>query len=1475
MLNKRILLILFLLFIVIGTISVVGASGATDEITTNATVDKMGIEDNTNDKLLENDEINELRSDGILNDDLKSSDDGTFTSLQNKINSAAEGSVVSLENDYTYNTGFRSTEGIKITKSLTINGNGHIIDGLSKSQLFQITGAQNIILNNITFRNGFENNNDEGGVVEVNHVGNFKMEACTFTDNNGGLGVVLLENIGHSSVTYSKFFNNYASGGALFSLYVDNSSIGYCNFKNNNASGGAAVFGRYLNYSSIVGCNFNNNNASSYGGAVFVREIDEVFVRDCTFDDNYADVYGGGIFAYVIYDFIVRGCNFTNNKADTLSGGAIYLRYITNFSAMNSNFIGNKATDSGGALTVEDVTNSIVISNSNFKSNVAHDGGGIFVREVDNILISNSSFNNNDAIQNGGAFMVIDCNSSSINSCTFGANGVLLAGGAIYLEKVVSQVSNCNFSSGIAMYGGCIHIENSEASFKNIEITSSATKSFGGAISARYSNVTADRFNVLFSSSAVNSGGAIYNFKGNLNVSNSVFVACHSKIGGVISSIDSNLSVMSSKFINNFASYGGAIYTIYGNVYVNDSLFDRASADVGGAITSIMSDSSTFTNNIFLNSSAKSPAIYFIYTNDDNIVESGNHFEDAYHIILSYRGYADGKRFGVITRTLNYVFSNDGTYLNTYNYRNSTDGTSEYVDLKLWDSEYPNDSLIYADYETDISPTFNFTKYYSIDEGFEYVEDLNLEIYGETHEIIEMHHIKDFKSISQKTDAMELNFKDNMVYKQYHLLDESGSYMHPTVLINSTLSDIIGIPASYDSRDYGYVTSVKNQGNAGNCWAFAGIATLETCIKKATGMTYDFSENNAKNLMALYSMVGLNLNTNNGGYDSMIMAYLNSWLGPINDQVEEYDAYSTLSTFYYPNLHVQNIYFLPDRQNSLDNDLYKKAIMDYGAVSITFNWVGEGLHAVSLVGWDDNYRGYDSLGIYANGAWIFKNSWGPEWGNDGFGYIAYQNPFSSDVHDFVHAYTFIFNKDDSYIFNYQYDDPGVSDYLYSEGHIFYSNKFKSTLEDNFEYLSAFSTYFKYPTNYKVSVYINDTLKLIQSGFSNAGYYTIPFNEKIMIQKGDEFTIMIENCNNGENYFPVCQADELNKADFKPGISLFSYDGKNWYDLYNLEGRHEFLYGGTKQNTCQVACIKAFTSKDNSTDDFYNAVYTTEIDISEFDSLDINQQIVVNVTVKGIDEVYGVATDIVINNTLFSLNINGKDYFVLLNNGKANLTISFDKAGEYLLTAQYKNNLFNSNVVQFKFTVNRKNTVISASTVFKVYGGGENSVITLKDDKGNAITDAIVYFTVAGRTTKIKTNAYGQAIVPINLAPKAYIATVSFERGGNYNGATTKVSIVVKKAYSKIVASKKTFKVKVKTKKYTITLKDNFGKVIKNVQVKIKIKNKTYKAKTNAKGKATFSIKNLKKKGKFKGTVKFAGNAYYNAVSKKVQIIVKK
>jgi hypothetical protein len=102
-----------------------------------------------------------------------------------------------------------------------------------------------------------------------------------------------------------------------------------------------------------------------------------------------------------------------------------------------------------------------------------------------------------------------------------------------------------------------------------------------------------------------------------------------------------------------------------------------------------------------------------------------------------------------------------------------------------------------------------------------------------------------------------------------------------------------------------------------------------------------------------------------------------------------------------------------------------------------------------------------------------------------------------------------------------------------------------------------------------------------------------------------------------------------------------------------------------------------------------------------------------------------------------------------------------------------------------------------------------------------------------------------------------------------NAATNKVT---KKA-TKITASKKTFKAK-KSKKYTITLKS--GKTpLKKVKVTIKVGKKTYTAKTNSKGKATFNLKKLTKKGKYTATIKFAGNKNYKATTKKVKITVKK
>ena len=62
--------------------------------------------------------------------------------------------------------------------------------------------------------------------------------------------------------------------------------------------------------------------------------------------------------------------------------------------------------------------------------------------------------------------------------------------------------------------------------------------------------------------------------------------------------------------------------------------------------------------------------------------------------------------------------------------------------------------------------------------------------------------------------------------------------------------------------------------------------------------------------------------------------------------------------------------------------------------------------------------------------------------------------------------------------------------------------------------------------------------------------------------------------------------------------------------------------------------------------------------------------------------------------------------------------------------------------------------------------------------------------------------------------------------------------------------------------------------MKSTKVTLKVNGKTYSAKTNSKGKATFKITKLTKKGTYSASIVFAGNKNYNKVSKSVKIVVK-
>ncbi len=263
--------------------------------------------------------------------------------------------------------------------------------------------------------------------------------------------------------------------------------------------------------------------------------------------------------------------------------------------------------------------------------------------------------------------------------------------------------------------------------------------------------------------------------------------------------------------------------------------------------------------------------------------------------------------------------------------------------------------------------------------------------------------------------------------------------------------------------------------------------------------------------------------------------------------------------------------------------------------------------------------------------------------------------------------------------------------------------------------------------------------------------------------------------------------------------------------------------------------------------------------------------------------YGSGNEAIFNNTISA----GRLYF-LLGGGYYNVTIGENKYPpaamyypfpptfrEFIAQADSK---FQSadGVIGIYNTVELKETAITAAAVTKTYNVAKNLVITLKDDNGDNLANKTVNVTINGKTYQATTKDNGQASIALtNLAPKTYPTTINFAGDDTYKASNSTVKVVVKKATPKLTAKAKAFKVKTKTKKYTITLKTNKGKVLKKAKVTLKVKGKTYKATTNAKGQATFKITKLTKTGKFTATVKFAKTSYYNQVTKKVKITVKK
>lgn len=141
-------------------------------------------------------------------------------------------------------------------------------------------------------------------------------------------------------------------------------------------------------------------------------------------------------------------------------------------------------------------------------------------------------------------------------------------------------------------------------------------------------------------------------------------------------------------------------------------------------------------------------------------------------------------------------------------------------------------------------------------------------------------------------------------------------------------------PSKYDLRTLQRVPPVRDQGACGSCWAFGTLASLESHLL-SSGQQWDFSEAD------MNQNHGFDDRVCDGGNYFMAMAHLARWSGPFAEATYPYpyarSPVCRTTTAPIVKKHLQEALFLPERAEPLNNNYIKWAIMNYGAVSISYH----------------------------------------------------------------------------------------------------------------------------------------------------------------------------------------------------------------------------------------------------------------------------------------------------------------------------------------------------------------------------------------------------------------------------------------------------------------------------------------------------------------------------------------------------------
>ena len=240
------------------------------------------------------------------------------------------------------------------------------------------------------------------------------------------------------------------------------------------------------------------------------------------------------------------------------------------------------------------------------------------------------------------------------------------------------------------------------------------------------------------------------------------------------------------------------------------------------------------------------------------------------------------------------------------------------------------------------------------------------------------------------TYTLELNkfaiddYQDyNDTNTQYQLLN--GSSNHTTFIIDDDNGDdIISVPDSIDWRDKNVVTPVKDQGKCGSCWSFSATGAIESINAIDTGILKNVSEQQLMDCSTDYGNHGCR----GGLMDNAFKFVIDNGICS-----EEDYPYIGLQGQCNPCKPIMKIESYKDIIQNNEKILKRVVAQQPVSVAIqanllSFRYYSSGIysdqncgnnidHGVLIIGY-----GYDDT--YDMDYWTIKNSWGSDWGENGY-----------------------------------------------------------------------------------------------------------------------------------------------------------------------------------------------------------------------------------------------------------------------------------------------------------------------------------------------------------------------------------------------------------------------------------------------------------------------------------------------------------